>query len=410
MAASADAWKASKPNLPDVSKLDLRVIEDASVPMRQRMETFIKDLQYRIVAKLQETERKEKFLVDQWTRKEGGEGISCVIQGGETYDKAGVNISIVHGHLPPAAIRQMSADHANLVEKTGYNIEGSQAEITGLPFYAAGLSMVVHPKNPFNPTTHLNYRYFELTHPPTLKDGSPNSRYLDAPKGDDGKTEPVAWWFGGGTDLTPMYLNEEDATHFHKTLKEATDKHDPCFYPAWKRWCDKYFWINHRNESRGIGGLFFDDISLQDPNEASYIKLFDGHKHAPQTLVSSNKHDLESLFATIRSLGDAFIPAYIPIVEKRKNTPYTDRDLAWQQIRLGRYVEFNLVYDRGTKFGLQTPGARIESILMSLPLHAGWQYMEPFSGPDTGFERAATGEGEEERKIIQVLREPREWA
>lgn len=396
--------------MPDVSKLDMRAIDDVSQPMRVRMETYVKDLQYRIVQALQAKESTQKFIVDQWTRKEGGEGISCVLQGGSTFSKAGVNISIVHGHLPPAAIRQMSADHSNLMEKTGYKLEGSEAEITGLPFYAAGLSLVVHSKNPFCPTTHMNYRYFELTHPPTLKDGSPNPRYEQSKKGEDGKTEPVAWWFGGGADLTPMYLCEEDAAHFHRTLKEATDKHDAAFYPTWKKWCDKYFWIKHRNESRGVGGIFFDDLSLSDPQVAVHLELFDGDKQTPTRTSSHATHDLESIFATVRSLGDSFLPAYVPIVEKRKDTHYTDHDVAWQQIRLGRYVEFNLVYDRGTKFGLQTPGARIESILMSLPLQAGWQYMEPFSGPDTGMDRAAPGEGVEERKIVQVLREPRDWA
>lgn len=407
MSAFVDLWKAAKPNLPDVSSLDLSVLEDPSKPMRKRMEVYIRDLQYRIVKGLQSAEDSEKFLIDAWDRPEGGMGISSVIQGGQTFDKGGVNISIVHGNLPHNAIRQMSADHGNLVEKTGYTFEGPQADVNGLPFFAAGLSMVIHTKNPFCPTTHLNYRYFELTHPPTLNDGRPNPRYEQANKDADCVSEPVAWWFGGGADLTPMYLNEEDAAHFHTTLKAAADKHDPAFYPAWKRWCDKYFWLTHRSESRGVGGVFFDDLSIPDGKSAVELDLYDG-THA--STKSSKKHDLESLFATVRSLGDAFVLAYVPIVQKRKNTPYTDKDLAWQRIRLGRYVEFNLIYDRGTKFGLQTPGARIESILMTLPLQASWLYMEPYSGPDTGFERTAPGEGEEERKIMKVLREPREWA
>lgn len=409
MAVFVDQWKASKPNLPDVSQLDLSVITDPSQPMRRRMEVYIRDLQYRIVKGLQSTEDKEKFLVDAWKRPEGGEGISSVIQGGDTFDKGGVNISIVHGHLPPAAIRQMSADHGNLVARTGYKVEGPDAEVTGLPFYAAGLSMVIHTRNPHCPTTHLNYRYFELTHPPTLKDGSPNPRYAHAKKDAAGTSEPVAWWFGGGADLTPMYLNEEDAQHFHAVHKAAADKHDPAFYPVWKRWCDRYFWITHRKENRGVGGVFFDDLSLGAGEPTTYMELFDGNDAAP-LVRSSKKHDLESLFATVRSMGDAFVPAYVPIVQRRKSLPYTQKDLAWQEIRLGRYVEFNLVYDRGTKFGLQAGGARIESIMMSLPLHAGWQYFEPYSGPETGLARTPPGEGEEERRIMQVLREPRDWA
>lgn len=408
MSAFIDEWKASKPHAPDVRGLDLAVLEDASQPMRKRMHTYIRDLQFRIVKGLQSTEDSESFLIDAWQRPEGGEGVSSVIQGGSTFDKGGVNISIVHGQLPPAAIREMSANHSQLVDKTGYVLDGPAAEVDSLPFFAAGLSMVIHPKNPFVPTTHLNYRYFELTHPPLLKDGSPNPRHQAAKKDAEGTPEPVAWWFGGGADLTPMYLNQDDAKHFHATHKEALDKHDPAFYPAWKRWCDKYFWVSHRNENRGVGGVFFDDLCLPDPpTNPTYLELFDGVSSSTR---STRPHTLETIFAAVRSLGDAFVPAYVPIVQKHKHAAYTERDLAWQQIRLGRYVEFNLIYDRGTKFGLQTPGARIESILMSLPLRAGWEYMEPLSGPATGLKRIPPGEGEEEAKIMDVLRHPREWA
>ncbi|KDN46102.1 Coproporphyrinogen III oxidase [Tilletiaria anomala UBC 951] len=408
--SAMDAWKSSKPSIPDISHLDPKVIEDTQKPMRQRMETYVKLLQHRIVTALAAEEQAETFLVDAWLRKQGGEGISCVLQNGKTFDKAGVNISVVHGILPPAAIAQMSADHGNLVQKTGYMLDGPDAEVSGLPFYAAGLSLVVHPHNPFAPTVHFNYRYFELTHPPTLKDGSPNPRYEEAKKTTGGATEPVAWWFGGGTDLTPTYLFDDDAKHFHHTLKAAADRHDTAFYPAWKKWCDKYFWIKHRNEARGIGGIFFDDLTLPTyaAQRDSYIPLSDGDK-ATRPLSSSNAHDQESLFATIRSLGDAFIPAYLPVLQRRKTTPFDEAHAAWQAIRRGRYVEFNLVYDRGTKFGLQTPGARLESILMSLPLKARWEYMERWSGAETDMPRGAKDEGKHEKVTMEILRHPKDW-
>uniref|UniRef100_V5GIL9 coproporphyrinogen oxidase n=2 Tax=Kalmanozyma brasiliensis (strain GHG001) TaxID=1365824 RepID=V5GIL9_KALBG len=397
--------------------------------MRQRMETYVKLLQHNIVSALSQEEPKARFLIDSWLRKEGGEGISCVLQDGSTFEKAGVNISVVHGTLPPAAVRQMSADHAGLMEKTGYRLEGKDADVKGLPFYAAGLSLVVHPRNPFAPTVHFNYRYFELTHPEKLADGSPNPRHPKNRK-DGGGNEPIAWWFGGGTDLTPIYLFDEDAKHFHQTLKSAADQHDPTFYPTWKKWCDKYFLIPHRGEARGVGGIFFDDITLPQwasATSSAYIPLSDGTKPTPSapivpSISSGKPHDKDSLFATVRSLGDAFLPAYLPLVQKRKATPFTEAHERWQQLRRGRYVEFNLVYDRGTKFGLQTPGARIESILMSLPLKARWEYMERYSGGGaqgrdgkaTTRQDAGEGSGEEEGKLerhtMEALRKPREWA
>ncbi len=382
--------------------------------MRKRMETYVKLLQHRIVEALAKEEGTETFLVDQWLRKEGGEGISCVLQGGSTFDKAGVNISVVHGMLPPGAVRRMSANHGNLMQKTGYQLEGPEAQVAGLPFYAAGLSLVVHPFNPFAPTVHFNYRYFELTHPPTLKDGSPNPRYEAAPKDAEGKTEPIAWWFGGGTDLTPTYLFEEDAKHFHQTLKDAADRNDTAFYPAWKKWCDTYFWIPHRGEARGVGGIFFDDLTLPahapaGGKGAAYLPLFDGDKKSNSVLSTSHAHDQESLFRTIRALGDSFLPAYLPILRKRKSSPFNDAHVAWQALRRGRYVEFNLVYDRGTHFGLQTPGARIESILMSLPLKARWEYMEKWSGQDAGVPRGTPDEATQEKETMKVLRKPKNW-
>ncbi|KAE8213562.1 hypothetical protein CF327_g2930 [Tilletia walkeri] len=408
---------------PDISHLNLSDINDTSKPMRVRMESYIKELQHRIVTALGTEEVEGHFIVDSWLRKEGGEGISCVLQDGKTFEKAGVNISVVHGKLPPAAIRQMSADHAGLQERTSYKLDGPDAEVDGLPFYAAGLSLVVHPANPFAPTVHFNYRYFELTHPPTLKDGSPNPRYVEA-KANGTEQEPVAWWFGGGTDLTPIYLFEDDAKHFHQTLKTAADSNDPAFYPAWKKWCDDYFLIPHRKERRGVGGIFFDDLTLPDSTlsissgksatqRTSFIPLSDGKKGAAAAargpITSSEQHGKESLFRTVRSMGDAFLPAYLPLLQRRKSTPYTEAHERWQALRRGRYVEFNLVYDRGTKFGLQTPGARIESILMSLPLKARWEYMEKYSGAGWAEVDAEDREGSEEAKTQKVLREPREW-
>lgn len=419
-------------DLPEISHLDPNILSDTSAPMRKRMETYIKLLQYNIVSALSQEEPKARFLIDSWLRKEGGEGISCVLQDGSTFEKAGVNISVVHGMLPPAAVRQMSADHAGLMDKTGYKLEGKDADVKGLPFYAAGLSLVVHPRNPFAPTVHFNYRYFELTHPEKLADGSPNPRHPSNRKqGGKHDNEPVAWWFGGGTDLTPIYLFDEDAKHFHQTLKAAADQHDASFYPTWKKWCDKYFWIPHRGEARGVGGIFFDDLTLPQwastNSQKAYIPLSDGTKPTlanplVPSISSTEQHNQDSLFSTVRSMGDAFLPAYLPLIQKRKNTPFTEANERWQQIRRGRYVEFNLVYDRGTKFGLQTPGARIESILMSLPLKARWEYMERVSGGGAqGRDGKATkkndavNEDEEredqlERHTQEALRRPREWA
>jgi len=288
--------------------------------MRLKMEQFIKSKQAEIVSRLEEVDGK-KFLVDTWERSgHGGGGISCVLQEGNVFEKAGVNISIVYGKLPRPAILKMRADHKNL-----------DPNVESLDFFAAGLSMVLHPHNPMAPTVHLNYRYFETMRP-------------------DGTTQ--SWWFGGGTDLTPSYLFDEDAIHFHKTIKEACDKHDKDYYPKFKQWCDEYFNVKHRGESRGIGGIFFDDLDDKDP---------------------------EQLFSFVKDCLDAFIPGYVPIIEKRKvsgtslhmvpaniryfvkNMPFTQAEKDWQQLRRGRYVEFNLVHDRGTQFGLNTPSARVES-------------------------------------------------
>lgn len=411
--------KTTLSSKPSIAGLDVSVLEDENVPMRKRMETYVKLLQRRLVDDLEAEENShrdakepKRFLVESWKRKEGGEGVSCVLQDGHTFEKAGANVSVVYGNLPPAAIRQMSADHGELMDRVGYRIEGPDAEVDGLPFFATGLSVVIHPKNPKSPTAHFNYRYFELGHPKTLKDGSPNPRYNES--------EPVAWWFGGGADLTPMYLFEDDARHFHKIHKAAADSQDASFYPSWKKWCDKYFLITHRQECRGIGGVFFDDLTLPawSKRDKSFMPI---GKASDVVLVSEKQHTRESLFRAVRAMGDAFIPAYLPLVHKHKYDAFTPLNVEWQQLRRGRYAEFNLVYDRGTKFGLMTPGARIESILMSLPLKARWEYMDGITGTGRATSAAADASSAAQhaslpadeiraREAIQdVLEHPRAW-
>lgn len=336
-------------------------------PMRLRMEALIQEHQNRIVFALEQIDGK-KFNRDSWNRKEGGGGISCVLQEGNVFEKAGVNTSIVYGTLSRPAIEKMRADHKSFVG----------ADVEKLNFFAAGISLVLHPHNPMAPTVHLNYRYFETSDPrdPVNATG----------------TAKQNWWFGGGTDLTPSYLFEEDAKHFHKTIKAACDKHDKEFYPKFKKWCDVYFRIPHRDESRGIGGIFFDDLA-EDSAPAA-------------------KNPQEELFFFCKDGLESFLPSYLPIIKRRKDMPFTPEQKQWQQLRRGRYVEFNLVHDRGTSFGLRTPGARIESILMSLPLTARWEYMHPISG--TGAEpivdeEQLNGTAQKELELMEVLKTPREW-
>jgi len=307
--------------------------------MRLRMEAFIKENQQEIVRALEAVDG-HKFQIDKWERPNGGGGISCVLQDGSVFEKAGVNTSVVYGTLPRAAISKMRVNHKAL-----------DPDVESLEFFAAGLSLVLHPVNPMAPTVHLNYRYFETAN----QDGSTN-----------------AWWFGGGTDLTPSYLFDEDVIHFHRNIKEACDAHDKAYYSRFKKWCDEYFSVKHRSETRGVGGIFFDDLD-------------------------ETEKDQESLFAFVQTCLGAFLPSYLPIVERRKDMPFTEKEKQWQQLRRGRYVEFNLVHDRGTAFGLNTPGARIESILMSLPLTARWQYQHE---PE---------KGSREERLVNVLRKPVEW-
>ncbi|XP_068126733.1 oxygen-dependent coproporphyrinogen-III oxidase, mitochondrial [Hyperolius riggenbachi] len=316
---------------------ELSELRRHSGEMTSQMELMIMETQAEVCRALEEADGGATFTVDRWQRTEGGGGISCVLQDGKVFEKAGVNVSVVHGYLSEESIQQMKSRGKNLKTKDGK-----------LPFCAMGVSSVIHPKNPHVPTIHFNYRYFEIEEA-------------------DGNKQ---WWFGGGTDLTPTYLNPEDVVHFHQTLKEACDKHSPELYPKFKKWCDDYFFIKHRGERRGVGGIFFDD--LDSPPK-------------------------EEIFQFVQSCAKAVVPCYVPIVNKHKNDSFTAEEKQWQQLRRGRYVEFNLVYDRGTKFGLATPGSRIESILMSLPLTARWEYMH---------EPAAKSR---EAEILTVLREPRDW-
>jgi len=316
---------------------DEKQIYDNKDKMRYRMEAYITNLQGKIIKELQEQEPESKFVVDKWARKEGGGGITVITQDGEVFERAAVNVSVVQGILPPGAVQAMRS-------------RGKTSIPTGkeLPFFACGISSVIHPRNPNVPTLHFNYRFFEI---------------------EVGENQYESW-FGGGTDLTPYYLDEEDVTHFHKTLKSACDKHDKSYYGKFKKWCDDYFVIPHRNERRGVGGIFFDDVDY----------------------TGSNKE-----FDFIRSCGNAVMPSYMPMVKKNKDKGYGLKERDWQLLRRGRYVEFNLIYDRGTKFGLLTPGARIESILVSLPLTAKWTYKHQLE-KDTP-----------EYNLTEILKNPCEW-
>ena len=292
---------------------------------------YIQDLQNAITSKLEEIDGSTTFKEDIWERKEGGGGKTRVIENGTVFEKGGVNISRVFGELPEILRKQFGVEEGN--------------------FFACGLSLVLHPKNPFVPTVHANWRYFEMY---------------------DKEENIVTQWFGGGQDLTPYYLFDEDAIHFHTICKESCDHHNDGFYKKFKKNCDDYFWNSHRNEARGIGGLFFD-----------YLKQTD-------------EFSIEDRYNFVTEVGNNFLNAYVPIVEKRKNTPYTKEHKDWQEIRRGRYVEFNLIHDKGTLFGLKTNG-RIESILMSLPSIVQWKYNHQ---PEIG---------SKEEKLIKVLKSPVNW-
>lgn len=286
------------------------------------VKAYLLELQDLICSSLEIADGQQRFQTDNWVREAGGGGRTRVLNNGALFEQGGVNFSHVHGdQLPPSATAH-------------------RPELAGRTFQALGVSLVLHPHNPHIPTSHANVRFFLAE-----KEGE----------------EPV-WWFGGGFDLTPYYGYDEDCQHWHQVAKKACDPFGPEFYPRFKTWCDDYFYIKHRKEPRGIGGLFFDDL---------------------------NELGFDQSFALMRSIGDAFLPAYVPIIEKRRDIEYGERERDFQLHRRGRYVEFNLVYDRGTLFGLQS-GGRTESILMSLPPEVRWGYdwkPEPGSAEARLYER-----------------------
>ena len=293
---------------------------------RDRFKQYVQALQDNICSSLEQLDGQATFQEDNWQRQGGGGGRTRVIRDGRVFEQGGVNFSEVWGEtLPPAILSQ-------------------RPEAAGHGFYATGTSMVLHPRNPYVPTVHLNYRYFEAG--------------------------PV-WWFGGGVDLTPYYPAIEDVIHFHTTLKQACDAHHPQFYPAFKRWCDEYFYLKHRQEARGVGGLFFDYLDYRGHLYSGPNVTGKAAKHSHQ--IGPVNQSWEQWFAFVQSCGNAFLPAYLPIAKRNQDRPYGEREREFQLYRRGRYVEFNLVYDRGTVFGLQTNG-RAESILMSLPPLTRWQY------------------------------------
>ncbi|AUD58436.1 coproporphyrinogen III oxidase [Shewanella sp. Pdp11] len=277
-----------------------------SVPDAAVVKAFLLDLQNRICAGLAKLDGQATFAADSWTRAEGGGGTSRVLTQGAVFEQAGVNFSHVTGAAMPASAT------------------AHRPELAGRSFEAMGVSLVIHPNNPYIPTTHANVRFFIAQ-----KEGA----------------DPV-WWFGGGFDLTPYYPFEEDVREWHQTSKDICAPFGDEVYPKYKKWCDEYFFLPHRNETRGVGGLFFDDL-----NQAGF----------------------EQSFSFMQAVGNGFLTAYVPIVERRKDTEFGERERQFQLYRRGRYVEFNLVYDRGTLFGLQT-GGRTESILMSMPPLVRWQY------------------------------------
>ncbi len=292
-----------------------------NAPNKEAVKHYLLSLQDSICTSLETLEPEKKFLQDSWVREEGGGGRSRVLVDGDVIEKGGVNFSHVYGSQMPASAT------------------AHRPELAGRSFEAMGVSLVIHPNNPYVPTSHMNVRFF-----------------IAEKEGED----PV-WWFGGGYDLTPYYGNKDDCIHWHQTAKNACDIFDENYYPRFKKWCDDYFYLKHRDEARGIGGLFFDDF-----NELGFKKSF----------------------SFMQSIGDSYIDAYLPIVKNRYQDAYTDKERQFQLYRRGRYVEFNLVFDRGTLFGLQT-GGRTESILMSLPPLVRWEYDYK---PEKGSKEAELGD------------------
>ena len=299
--------------------------------MKDQFYNFIRGLQDKITKELESIDGKAKFNEDLWERSEGGGGRSRIIENGNVIEKGGVNISAVDGPLPESMQKYFNVNKVD--------------------FFACGLSLVIHPFNPMIPTVHGNWRYFEMY--------DKNGNIIDQ-------------WFGGGQDLTPYYIFEEDVKHFHQSCKNVCDHFHPDYYSEFKTMCDNYFFNHHRNEARGVGGLFFD-----------YLK-------------KDKDFSLEDRFDFVTAVGKSFLDAYMPILKKRMKHRFTQAQKNWQEIRRGRYVEFNLIHDKGTLFGLKTNG-RIESILMSLPPKVQWLYNHK------------PKEGSEEKKLLDVLKKPKNW-
>ncbi len=301
----------------------------SDTPDIDAIEAYLLGLQDRICDALEQADGSGRFREDAWKREAGGGGRTRVLRDGELFEQAGINFSHVHGAgLPPSATAQ-------------------RPELAGRRFQALGVSLVIHPRNPYVPTSHANVRFFLAENP---------------------QADPV-WWFGGGYDLTPYYGFEEDVRHWHRTARDACAPFGGDVYPRFKQWCDDYFYIRHRKEPRGVGGLFFDDL---------------------------NQWGFSRCFEFLRAVGDSYLPAYLPIVQGRQSQVYGERETDFQRYRRGRYVEFNLVYDRGTLFGLQS-GGRTESILMSLPPRVAWRYdWRPAPGSP-------------EARLYEVFLKPRDW-
>ena len=300
------------------------------VEIKNKFSDFVDHLQRKITSEIELLDKNSKFKNDKWYRKEGGGGLTMVIENGNVFEKGGVNVSKVHGILPKSMSEILGVDQSD--------------------FFACGISMVLHPKNPMAPTFHSNLRYFELYK----------------------KNKIIDCWFGGGLDLTPYYLFEKDVSFFHNCCKKVCDKFNSNYYIKFKEKCDKYFWNTHRNEARGVGGLFFD-----------YCR-------------GKSKAEMNNWLMFVQELGNNFMNPYLDIVRKRTEMRYSKQNVDWQQIRRGRYVEFNLLHDKGTLFGLKTKG-RIESILISMPPSVKWSYdFIPEKGSD-------------EENLIKILKSPKNW-
>ena len=308
--------------------------DDSGHPIRANTERIMRQAQNSICVSFEDLDGTH-FVEDVWTSSDRRTHYTDrVLQNGKIFQSVGVNVAVVHGMFSPETARAAT---------------GGALEANGpLPFYVASLSLVVHAHNPMVPSAHAHYRYFEATP----------------------ENAPESWWVGGGADLTPNYLFDEDAGHFHRVHRDVCDRFNPTYYPRFKKWCDDYFHIVHRGERRGVGGIFFDNL---------------------------NDYDREVLLRLVTQCAAAFTPAYLPIVRKRSDLPFTPQHEHWKQLRAGRYIEFNLTYDRGTVFGLKT-GGRVSSILRGLPQQARWEYQH------------LPAPGSEEARLLEVLRHPREWA